>query len=194
MTDFSRFADRYDAGLLGRISRPFYRAIEAAAASSLTPGVKVLDVGCGTGALLAQLVRKFDIVGTGIDPSPQMVQIAQSAHPSLEITAAAAEELPFADNSFEVVLACLTYHHFANPHAFVAEASRVLAPGGKLVVAEPVLPPAVNALLALSAQIIRHDEVFQPPVALVQQISRNGLTAEVALKSRFITVIAARKH
>jgi len=193
MTDFSRLAARYDAGLLGRVSRPFYAAVEAVAESYLTPGARVLDVGCGTGALLTRLVTKYDVIGTGIDPSPQMAEIARHAHPGLRILTGEAEALPFPDSSFDVVLACLSYHHFANTRAFISEAKRVLVPGGELFIAEPALPQFINFALRLSSRIIHHSEVFQTPSALAEQITAFGMAAQVAYHQGLITVVAAAK-
>jgi len=194
VNDFSKLATRYDIGLLGRISRPFYAGIESAAASYLTAGTRVLDVGAGTGALLTRLVTKFDVVGTGIDPSPQMTQIAQLAHPDLRVVSGEAEALPFPDNSFDVVIACLSYHHMRDPQAFVAEALRVLMPSGTLLIAEPALPQFLNTMLRLSARLIPHDEVFQSPSSLTTQLHAGGLTSvRIAYRHRFVAVVVARK-
>jgi len=193
MTDFSRMAARYDAGLLGRVSRSFYGALETVAAPFLVPGARVLDVGCGTGALLVRLVAQHQIVATGIDPSPEMARIAQGAHPELSICTGQAEHLPFAANSFEMVLACLSYHHFDKQQAFITEARRVLVPGGRLFIAEPNVPKPVRFILRHSARIIPHSEVFHDPADIAESLVQNGFTADIPYQHRLIAIIGAIK-
>jgi len=191
MDDFSKVADRYDNGLLGRISRPFYREIEAAAAPYLTRGARVLDVGCGTGALLNRLVERYHINGTGIDPSPGMAEVAKGAHPDLAIVAEAAETLRFGDSSFDLVIACLSYHHFSDQEQFLCEARRVLTRGGRLLIAEPNLPRAICLLLNFSTRFIRHSEIFETPDDLAAQVANANMYAQVVYQRKPITIIAA---
>lgn len=189
MDDFSKVAERYDNGLLGRISQPFYRETEAAAAPYLAPGTRVLDVGCGTGALLSRLVERHQINGTGVDPSLGMAEVAKGAHPDLTIVSGAAEALPFTDDSFDLVISCLSYHHFADQEQFLAEVNRVLQPGGRLLIAEPNLPRVICGLLNLSTRIIRHSETFETPDELAAKLSSANLTAEVVYRRKPITVV-----
>jgi len=189
MDDFSKIAERYDHGLLGRISQPFYRETEAAAAPYLAPGTRVLDVGCGTGALLSRLVERYQIDGTGIDPSPGMAAVAKGAHPDLAIVSGAAEALPLSDDSFDLVISCLSYHHFADRKQFLAEAKRVLKPGGQLLIAEPNLPRVICVLLNLSTRIIQHSETFETPDELAAKVSSANLAAEVVYRRTPITVV-----
>src|SRR4051812_15491268 len=92
---------------------------------------KVLDVGCGPGALTAELVER---VGAGavaaVDPSAPFVSAAQARHPDVDVRQAAAEELPFPDGAFDSSLAQLVVHFMADPAAGVAEMRRVTRRGG----------------------------------------------------------------
>lgn len=94
-------------------------------------GKRVLDVGCGSGALTAVLV---DRAGAGavsaIDPSASFVASVAEAFPAIDVRRAHAEELPFGDASFDVVLAQLVVHFMSDPVRGITEMARVSVPGG----------------------------------------------------------------
>jgi ubiquinone/menaquinone biosynthesis C-methylase UbiE len=91
----------------------------------------VLDVGCGTGRVSAALAVRGSGVG-GIEPSPEMAALARAR--VRRGTVASAEHLPFKDGWFDRAVMWLVVHLLDRPEAF-AEAVRVLAPDGRLVVA-----------------------------------------------------------
>lgn len=85
-----------------------------------------LDVGCGTGRSLAWISGKNDNVRLcGIDPSQELLNIAKSALPRADFTLGGGERLPWADNSFDFVLASAIMHHVADPSAVIREMFRV---------------------------------------------------------------------
>jgi ubiquinone/menaquinone biosynthesis C-methylase UbiE len=92
----------------------------------------VLDIGCGTGRFLAQLAEVAK--AWGVDPSPQMLEVARSRVGSAGLKLGSAEELPFKDGWFERATMWLVAHLVDRPRAF-AEAARVLEPGGRFAVA-----------------------------------------------------------
>lgn len=102
------------------------------------PGDRVLDLGCGLGAAL-EAARDAGAEVAGIDPSPSMVERATARLPGAEIVVGPAEEIPFPDGQFTKALAVATFHHWADPHAGLAEVFRVLAPGGRLLIVEGAL-------------------------------------------------------
>lgn len=99
--------------------------------ATVAAGQRVLDVGCGPGALTAELVRRLgaDFV-SAIDPSESFVSAARDRHPGVDVRLAAAEQLPFADQTFDGALAQLVVHFMADPVAGLGEMARVTRPGG----------------------------------------------------------------
>lgn len=95
----------------------------------------VLDVGCGTGAVLALLHEKYpDRRYVGLDLTPEMIEVARAkVAPGMEFVVGDAENLPFDKASFDAVLCSNSFHHYPNPAAFLAGALRVLRPGGRLI-------------------------------------------------------------
>lgn len=101
------------------------------AACGLAPPQRALDVGCGTGALTAELVRTLgpDAVA-GADPHAVSVQICRERLPDVDVRVAPAEALPFGDASFDAALAQLVVAFMDDPRAGVLEMCRVVRPGG----------------------------------------------------------------
>ena len=94
-------------------------------------GQRALDVGCGPGAVTAVLVERLGPHAvTAIDPSPPFVEATRARLPGVEVQTGAAEQLPFGDHSFDVVLAQLVVHFMSDPVAGLREMARVTRPGG----------------------------------------------------------------
>lgn len=124
------FADAaaYDR-FMGRWSGPLARTTVARLDWS---GVqRVLDVGCGPGALTTALVQRLSAAAvSAVDPSEPFVTAARERHPGVDVRRAAAEHLPFGDDGYDVVLAQLVVHFMADPVAGLGEMVRVARPGG----------------------------------------------------------------
>jgi SAM-dependent methyltransferase len=95
------------------------------------PGERALEVGCGEGRVSRDLAARGHRV-TGIDASPTLLAAAAAAHPGGDYRVAAAEALPFAPASFDLVVAYNVLMDVADMPRAVAEAARVLRPGGHL--------------------------------------------------------------
>src|SRR5439155_19211967 len=128
--DFGRRASTYDEL---RPADDNWRAVyEALLREGDLAGRRVLDVGCGTGRLVAELSERARV--WGVDPSPEMLEVARSRAPGVRFKQASAESLPFKDGWFERATMWLVVHLLDRPRAF-AELRRVLAPGGRLAIA-----------------------------------------------------------
>ena len=125
---FAVAADAYDR-FMGRYSVPLAPLLADLAAVS--SGQRVLDVGCGPGALTGELVRRLgaDAVAA-VDPSEPFVAAARERHPDVDVRHAAAEALPFEDDTFDAALAQLVVHFMADPVAGLRELARVTRAGG----------------------------------------------------------------
>ncbi len=93
----------------------------------------ILEVGCGTGHWLAKIGSLAQELH-GLEPSSGMLKQAQNRNIPLKLSQGYAENLPFTANFFDMVFCVNAIHHFAAPQAFIAEADRVLRPGGVLAV------------------------------------------------------------
>ena len=98
----------------------------------------LLDVGCGTGLLLARLLAQVpDARLAGVDLSPGMVAQARARLPStVPILVGDAEALPFPANSFDVVVSVSSFHFWPRPSRGLVELRRVLRPSGCLVITD----------------------------------------------------------
>jgi arsenite methyltransferase len=106
-------------------------------ALDLRPGERVLDVGCGPGYLAAEMAERVAPDGfvRGVDPSAPMLAIAaQRALPHMELSEGDALSLPADDSSFDAAVSTQVYEYVADIAAALAEARRVLRPGGRLLV------------------------------------------------------------
>ena len=94
---------------------------------------RMLDIGCGTGFVISLLADTFDEIH-GIDPTPAMMEKVDRSRGNIVLHEGVAEELPFEDASFDLVTAYSVLHHLADHRPALAEAARVLRPGGVLYV------------------------------------------------------------
>ncbi len=121
-------AEAYDR-FMGRYS--VLLSPQLADLAGVTEGQRALDVGCGPGALTAELVARLgpDSV-SAVDPSETFVKAARARNPGVNIQLASAERLPFADGAFDAALAQLVVHFMSDPVAGLTEMTRVTRAGG----------------------------------------------------------------
>jgi SAM-dependent methyltransferase len=93
-----------------------------------------LDVGCGEGRF-SRALRAHGVRAIGIDPTARLIDTARERDPQGEYIAAIAERLPFADHAFDLVVAYLSLIDIPDYRAAIAQMSRVLTPGGTLLIA-----------------------------------------------------------
>lgn len=138
----------YDAPAVQRLT---YRPGQDAVVRALRerPPRRVLDVGCGTGQLAARLHRalpKAEVVGC--DFSRGMLRHARSRDPAVGWLQGDAQRLPLRGGHFDALVSTEAFHWFPDAAAALAEFHRVLAPGGRLLVA--LVNPPLEALSTLS--------------------------------------------
>ncbi|MBO0876900.1 MAG: methyltransferase domain-containing protein, partial [Pseudonocardia sp.] len=114
---------------MGRFSEPlsaeFVRLVDP------SQGQRVLDVGCGTGALTAVLARRLGPAAVAaVDPSASFVAAVRKRLPDVRAERAPAERLPFPDGSFDAAIAQLVVHFMPDPVGGLREMARVTRPGG----------------------------------------------------------------
>ena len=102
-------------------------------------GGKVLDVACGTGDMVVELLRLGCTV-TGVDLSKEMLAIAKRKAESGKWKVADAEHLPFEDNTFDAVTCAFGVRNFVHLEQGLKEMLRVLKPGGRMVILELATP------------------------------------------------------
>ncbi|MGH3882514.1 MAG: class I SAM-dependent methyltransferase [Pseudonocardiaceae bacterium] len=109
---------------------------------------RVVDVGCGPGAAVREAARRGARV-TGVDPAPVMLRLARTLtrnRPAITWADGTAEDLPLPDGSATVLWSVATVHHWTDVTAGLAEAKRVLAPGGRFVAIERRVRPGATGL------------------------------------------------
>ncbi len=117
-------------------------------AAAVGAGDRVLDVASGPGWTAAAAARRGAHV-TGVDISPSMAEEARRRNPDVHFEVAPAEELPFADASFDAVVSSFGMPHFYDHHAVFRQAHRVLAGDGRIAVAS-WHPPASNPFFGVA--------------------------------------------
>jgi len=124
----------FDASMLGLI-----QAMRETMAQRVAHCDAVLDIGTGGGKLAAQVQAAGPQDVWGIDVSPYLLQHAATDHPQVSYLQAPAEDLPFANERFDGIVACFLFHELPPKYAAqaLAECHRVLRHGGQLLIAEP---------------------------------------------------------
>ena len=135
---------------------------------------RVLEIGCGGGritSLLSAHTKKL----VAIDPDPELIGQARAGMPGVDFRLAKGEDLPFSDNSFDLVLFTLSLHH-QDSSAALSEASRVLNRDGRILVVEPAEDGEVERFFTLV-----HDEIKAKKAAqrAIQQSDLNLERSEI---------------
>ena len=125
---FDVSADAY-MRFMGRYSEPL--AVRFADLAGVRRGQRVLDVGCGPGALTAELAGRLGVDAvSAVEPSAPFASAVRERLPGVDVRLSAAEQLPFPDDTFDAAMAQLVVHFMADPVAGLHEMNRVTRPGG----------------------------------------------------------------
>lgn len=165
-------------------------------AGELRPGDRLVDVGCGTGALVLMAARRGlrDIIG--IDATPGMIEIADRAARASGFRArfevAVAEALPLPDESVDAVVSSFFFHHLPSDvkRDALREMWRVLAPGGRLVISDYARPHGLAGLVASFPMRFNYHEYVRPQLQgeLERLVAAEGL-ADPTVVRRFLGYI-----
>lgn len=121
-------ADAYDR-FMGKFSVQL--GPQLADYAGVSPGQRVIDVGCGPGALTGELVGRLGAANVfAIDPSESFVAAARERFPGVDVRLAAAEKIPSPDKTFDAALAQLVVHFMTDPVAGLREMARVVRKDG----------------------------------------------------------------
>lgn len=176
---FDKWSETYEQDSAARWLREIQT--QALAALALTDGDVLLDVGCGTGAAVREAAPTVTRA-VGFDLSPGMVARAAERARAAGLanvefhTGDVSGRLPFEDGAFTALVCTTAFHHFPSPSNTIAEMSRVLAPGGRLVIADSNRRhPAVFAL-DLVLRVAQPSHVgFRSPGRLMDDLCSAGV-------------------
>lgn len=132
---YDRLADVYDRRWASYVEASVRETLRR---TDLREEDAILDVGCGTGALLEAVGARVPGARlVGIDLSPAMLAVgSRKLGDRAALVAAEAERLPFPDHCFDLVLSSSALHYWPDPAAGLAEIGRVLGPGGRVVITD----------------------------------------------------------
>jgi ubiquinone/menaquinone biosynthesis C-methylase UbiE len=177
-THFDRWSETYENDSAARWLREVQS--QALAALALTENDVLLDVGCGTGAAVRDAAPTVSRA-VGFDLSPGMIAQAReraaaggTGNVEFEVGDGSGP-LPFGDGAFTALVCTTAFHHFPRPRDTINEMSRVLAPGGRLVIADANRRhPAVFALDLVLRVAQQSHAGFRSPAQLMHDLCAAG--------------------
>lgn len=188
---FQGSGESYDR-FMGRYSAPL--AVAFWDALGIGAGQDVLDVGCGPGALTAELVRRLGSEHvTAIDPSESFVDACRARHPGVDVRLGRAEKLPYENARFDAALSQLVLHFVSDPEAAAGEMRRVVRPGGPVAASVWDLADGMTMLRVFwdAARVI---EPSAPDEAETRRFGREGEIAELFRAAGFSDVTEGALH
>ena len=184
---FDRCAPRWDADMVRNEA-----VIETILNNGgIREGVHVLDVACGTGVLFGDYLRRNVASVTAIDISPEMVKIAQSKFPQVQVLCGDVEDTAF-DRRFDAVMVYNAFPHFPDPAHLIAVLSGLLMPGGRLSVAHGLSRAALSAHHAGCASKVSVELLSED--ALAQLFDNSGLDVDVRISDERMYQVSGVKR
>jgi len=155
---FDRAAADWDAL---EVDETHVRLREIVAGLNIAPGATVLDVGCGTGVLLPLLRESMNGDGhvVALDFSGEMLKRALGKGQPAVYVQGEAESLPLPEGVFDWVFCNAVFPHFADKLCALAEISRVLRAGGRLVICHAFSRQAINEFHRSTGGVVAHDAI-----------------------------------
>jgi len=161
-----KMPERYDTAYFQTLCQvPLWHRVVVEELQPRIESVRILDVGCGTGTLLADLARCGAKSLAGADLAPRILDVARekllAAHATVDLRVADVEEpLPWPPESFDVVTLTGALHHFYRPHAALDDIYRVLAPVGRLLIVDPGFVTPLRQIFNAYLRLLPHDGDF----------------------------------
>jgi ubiquinone/menaquinone biosynthesis C-methylase UbiE len=188
---FNRWAPSYDQSVMQRLLfGPVHSKMLGLliAKGPKNPPRRIIDVGCGTGRLLhAASVYWPEAELLGVDPAEQMISEAKRLNPKAIFKLATSESLPFPDQTADIVLSSISFHHWSDQRKGLQEIARVLRPEGWFCLAD------------LTFRLAKWCERFGHKIRSRQQIRALALGAGLSvlqqqnLRMRFVLITLAQK-
>ncbi len=161
---------------------------------------KLLDIGCGTGYLINMLSKEYEAEFTGIDLSPEMIKQAKGKNIGNAIfVEGKSDELPFEENTFDVVTCSQSFHHYPETNKPMQEVKRVLKPGGLYILSDTGVGPFKMVGVKLDDFLYRHfsntgDCNISYMEKTMKDMERNGFMIVKAEKiTTFIYTVIGKK-
>jgi len=183
-----RCADSYLDTFSGITQETVSLLIEA---GEIRAGSKVLEIGSGPGHI-ANHLAKLGASVTGVDFSPQMVEVAKKKYPQITFEQADAEDLPFEAGYFDTVVANYVVHHLARPERVFSEVYRVLKPSGRFAFAVWGPPEEQSSIGAFFGAVEAHHDLAELPhgplFGIVDRDVYEPMLAAAGLETRELAV------
>ena len=161
---------------------------------------KLLDIGCGTGYLIDILAKNYEAEFTGLDLSPEMIKQANNKNiKNARFVEGRSDEIPFEDNTFNIVTCSQSFHHYPDTDKAMQEARRVLKPGGLYILSDTGVGPFKILGVKIDDFIYRHfsntgDCNVSYMEKTIRDMERNGFMIVKAEKvTTFIYTVIGKK-
>ncbi len=188
---FDKRAASYDEGFEGKLSKRFYNLLLNRI--DVKKGASVLDVGCGTGTILKRISERANINGYGIDVEENMIAEAKSKCPDMSISVSSCSQTSFKNGQFDIVTACMAYHHFDDKIGFAKEAARVLKTDGCLYITDPNFPFIIRKTMNLAFRIHKIAAHFGTSQEIAADFKEYGFELVDVGKDKYAQCVKLRK-
>lgn len=185
--EFNRRSGQYERSILTPFFDWFHRIVLKQVPLEFMPG-EILDIGCGAGRLLRKAASRWPAARfIGVDPAEGMIHQARWLTPGPTFYLGQAEAIPLPDESVDLVLSTMSFHHWQDQGAGLRQIARVLHPGGQFVLADVFLPYHLS-------RVIHHGRIANEPL-LRDLFAQAGLKTQSQRKylARFILVTVSER-
>jgi ubiquinone/menaquinone biosynthesis C-methylase UbiE len=186
---FERRSSTYEDSLFQGL---FFDRIHRIALNSIPAEINpesIMDIGCGTGRLLRKAAIRWPTARLiGVDPAEGMVKEARRLTIGAQFYVSSAESLPLPDESVDLVMSTVSFHHWRDQVQALKQVARVLHPGGIFVLADILWPYGLQ-------KIIRHGRLVNSTI-LSEMFALSGLNIQLQRRrmSRFLLVTIGKRE